>query len=203
MRRAGYNPTSLAVAASLGGTAVRDIIDGRIASPRYATIQALARVLDVSPTVLAEGGDISHGRAAGGVSTSARSSDLPVYSAAEGGTAGSMVVSSDPIQWVHRPEPLLTVSAGYGVFVVGESMVPAYDQGDVALVHPSAPPRRGSDVILFRQEADGTRHVLLKRLIGWTEKTWRVRQYNPAKEFNLTRTIWQDVHTVVGRYNAR
>jgi phage repressor protein C with HTH and peptisase S24 domain len=129
--------------------------------------------------------------------------DLPVYGAAQGGAAGAMLVSSDPIQWVGRPDPLLTVGAGYGVYVVGESMIPAYEQGDIALVHPALPPRRGSDVILTRQDPDGTLHVLVKRLVGWTDEAWRVRQYNPEREFDLPRAQWREVQTIVGKYNAR
>ena len=129
--------------------------------------------------------------------------DLPVYGAAEGGASGAMVVSSDAIQWVGRPEPLTTVRSGYGVFVVGESMSPAYEQGDVALVHPSLPPRRDSDVILMRHDPDGTRHVLIKRLLGWTDEKWRLRQYNPAREFELPRAEWSEIQTIVGKYHAR
>jgi len=206
MRDAGYNPRSLSLAASLGVTAVRDIIDGRVASPRYQTLQALARVLGVRVEYLA-GGDMAAQQGLDGAAERpgppAGARDLPVYGAALGGVGGVMLVSSDPIQWVSRPDPLLDVRSGHGVFVVGESMSPAYEQGDIALVHPSLPPRRGADVILVRQEPDGTRHVLIKRLVGWTEENWRVRQYNPAEEFELSRAEWTEVHAIVGKYNAR
>lgn len=202
MREAGYNPRSLALAASLGPTAVRDILEGRVASPRYATLQALAAVLGVGVDTL--GGADSQARAPEPPpAASAIQRDLPVFSGAQGGSAGAMVMSSDPIQAVGRPDPLLTVRSGYGVFVVGESMIPAYEQGDIALVHPLLPPRRGSDVILIRQEPDGTRHVLIKRLVGWTDTHWRVRQYNPDREFDLPRAEWAELQTIVGKYNAR
>jgi phage repressor protein C with HTH and peptisase S24 domain len=82
-------------------------------------------------------------------------------------------------------------------------MSPAYEQGDIALIHPGLPPRRGADVILSRPEPDGTRHVLIKQLIGWDDANWKVRQYNPPKEFDLPKAEWREVQTVVGRYNAR
>jgi phage repressor protein C with HTH and peptisase S24 domain len=82
-------------------------------------------------------------------------------------------------------------------------MSPAYEQGDIALVHPGLPPRRGSDVVLSRTEADGTQHALIKHLIGWDEAHWKVRQYNPPKEFELPRSEWGKVQAVVGRYNGR
>ena len=207
MREAGYNPRSLALKAALGETAVRDIVDGRIASPRYATLQALAAVLGVGVDHLASG----EGHATGvrlqelSVAAPAAARDLPVYGAAQGGPSGAMAMSSDPIQHIARPDPLMTVKAGggYGIYVIGESMSPAYEQGDIALVHPALPPRRGSDVILVRHDTDGTRHVLVKRLIGWTTEAWRLRQYNPADEFELPRSEWAEVQTIVGKYNAR
>jgi hypothetical protein len=198
MRDAGYNPRSLSLTAGLGMTAVRDILDGRIASPRYATIEALAKVLGVSVAFLAAGDGAGEPAAAG-----AETKDFPIYGAAQGGSSGAMALSSDPIQQIMRPDPLLTVKSSYGVFVVGESMSPAYEQGDIALVHPGLPPRRGADVILSRREPDGTPHVLIKQLVGWTDTEWRVRQYNPAKEFELPRDEWAEIQTIVGRYNAR
>jgi transcriptional regulator with XRE-family HTH domain len=203
MREAGYNPRSLSLRAGLGVTAVRDIIDGRIASPRYQTLEALARVLGVGVGLLANG--VAEAPADSRPDADPPR-DLPVYGAAQGGSAkgatgGAMLVSSEPIQRIS--EPLATVRGGYGVYIVGESMSPAYEQGDVALVHPGLPPRRGADVILIRQDPDGTRHVLVKRLIGWTEESWKLRQYNPAAEFELPRAEWAEVQTIVGKYNAR
>lgn len=205
MREAGYNPRSLSLKASLGATAVRDIIDGRIASPRYQTLQALAGILGIKVEYLASGGAADPRQAVEAVRAPSLADprDLPVYGAAQGGVGGAMLVSSDPIQYVSRPQPLLTVRSGYGVFVVGESMSPAYEQGDIALVHPSLPPRRGADVILIRHDVDGTRHVLVKRLIGWTDEAWRVKQYNPAGEFELPRADWAEIQTIVGKYNGR
>ncbi|HEX4505066.1 MAG TPA: S24 family peptidase, partial [Alphaproteobacteria bacterium] len=149
MRDAGYNPRSLSLAAGLGVTAVRDILDGRVASPRGQTIEALARLLGVGV------GWLMNGEVAADAQPpvpAATPRDFPVYGAAQGGPSGAMAMSSDPIQHIARPDPLMTVKAGsgYGIYVVGESMSPAYEQGDIALVHPGLPPRRGADVILSR-----------------------------------------------------
>jgi phage repressor protein C with HTH and peptisase S24 domain len=204
MRDAGYNPRSLSLAAGLGMTAVRDILDGRIASPRYQTLEALARLLGVSVAWLANGEAAAPADAqSSGQGPALR--DFPVYGAAQGGPSGAMAMSSDPIQHIARPDPLMTVKTGggYGIYVIGESMSPAYEQGDIALVHRGLPPRRHSDVILIRREPDGTPHALIKHLLGWTDESWRVRQYNPPAEYELPRGEWAEVETIVGRYNAR
>jgi phage repressor protein C with HTH and peptisase S24 domain len=201
MRDAGYNPRSLSLAAGLGMTAVRDILDGRVARPRAQTLEALARLLGVSV------GWLMNGEAAEvqPPAPTATPRDFPVYGAAQGGPSGAMSMDSTPIQHIARPDPLMTVKAGsgYGIYVVGESMSPAYEQGDIALVHRGLPPRRQSDVILIRREPDGTPHALIKHLVGWTDESWRVRQYNPPGEYELPRTEWAEVETIVGRYNAR
>ncbi|MSU90860.1 helix-turn-helix domain-containing protein [Rhodobacteraceae bacterium 2CG4] len=45
MRERGYNPSRLAREAGFGHTTVRDIIQGRVASPRFDTISKLAGIL--------------------------------------------------------------------------------------------------------------------------------------------------------------
>ena len=128
--------------------------------------------------------------------------DLPVFASAEGGPSG-LIVSSEPIDYVKRPEPLLHASKGFGVYVIGDSMVPAYVQGDLLLVHPSLPPKRGDDVLLTRQSVDGERAALIKHLVSWTADHWKVKQWNPAREFQLKRTDWQQAHVIVGKYGRR
>ena len=114
-----------------------------------------------------------------------------------------MIVDATPIDWVARAEPLLNVRDGFAVYVVGESMEPAYRQGDMILVHPTRPPYRGADVLLTRRLEDGTLAAMIKELVRWTAEVWVVRQHNPAREFELDRADWQQVQVVEGRYNRR
>lgn len=125
--------------------------------------------------------------------------DLPVYASAEGGPSG-MLVTWEPIEYVRRPEPLMRVAGGFGVYVVGDSMAPAYEHGDRILVHPSKFPRRGDDVFLVKQ-IDGHAAGLVKRLLSWNGEDWRLRQYNPPEDFTLPRHEWTQALVIVGRYN--
>jgi phage repressor protein C with HTH and peptisase S24 domain len=203
MRDAGYNPRSLSLAADLGVTAVRDILEERSASPRYVTLKALAKVLGVSVDYLVGGeAGAAHEAPLTAPSPAAVARNFPVFGAAEGGPSGAMSMSSDPIERIGAPDPLQTVHSGYGIYVVGESMSPAYNHGDIALVRPSMP-RRGADAILIRYEPDGTQHALIKHLVDWTDTEWRVRQYNPPSDYALSRAEWREIQTVIGRYNAR
>lgn len=129
--------------------------------------------------------------------------DLPVHAATMGGP-GEMIVSTDPVDWVLRPDPLRNVTKGYGVIVVGESMVPEFRPGDIALVNPHLPPMRG-EVFIFYSAREGDMHSTIKHLVKWTEKAWIVQQWNPPKggraEFQLERKVWPTMHRVVGKYS--
>jgi hypothetical protein len=129
--------------------------------------------------------------------------DLKVFSAVEGG-AGDMVVSTEPIDVVPRPWFMRAVRDGYAVLVVGESMVPAFKPGDMAIVNPRLPPQRGQDVILIAGEEDGEFRASIKHLRGWDAKSWHLQQYNPprghAAEFSWAKKDWPKALRVVGKY---
>jgi SOS-response transcriptional repressor LexA len=164
----------------------------------------LAPLLGVSPDDLrsmaapmAGGGPADQRRAA--TMRAADRADLPVYASAEGG-GGAIIITNEPIDFVRRPEPLISVRDGYGCYVIGDSMSPAYEQGDLLLVHPGRPVRPGDDCVFVRDQGDGSQHALVKRLLRISPEKWRVRQFNPAKDFDLDRGQWQKVQLIVGKY---
>lgn len=128
--------------------------------------------------------------------------DLPLYAAAMGGE-GHVIVTFDPIDWVKRPDRLDRVKDGYGILIVGNSMSPAYREGDIALIHPHLPPAHDSDVVLYRVPPVEDAEAIIKHLVSWDDRRWRLEQYDPAKQFAEMRAHWQVCHRVVGRYNAR
>lgn len=127
--------------------------------------------------------------------------DLPVYGAAEGGD-GVMILDNDPIEYMQRPVELQEVKGAYAVYVVNDSMFPAYEPGDKVHVHPGKPVAPGKDVLFVREEKDGTRHALIKRLVRVSDKSWKVRQFNPDQTFDLPRRIWQRAYRIVGSTRA-
>lgn len=50
-----FNPRSLSLKAGLNATAVRDMLEGRARFPRYDTVEALAKALEVTPAQLMGG----------------------------------------------------------------------------------------------------------------------------------------------------
>lgn len=123
---------------------------------------------------------------------------MPVFGAAEGGS-GALILSKDPVEFREIPSYLANSVDAYGVYIVGESMVPRYEPGEIAEVAPHHPYRRGDDVLLYRVNGDGDERVCLKRLVGWTDAEWQVEQFNPPERFALPRAEWPTVHVVRGR----
>lgn len=161
--------------------------------------QGLAPLLGISPDELRSTAPAAGGMAGGTVLRAVDRSDLPVYASAEGG-GGSIIVTNEPIDFVRRPEPLLSVRDGYGCYVIGDSMSPAFEQGDLLLVHPGRPVRQGDDCVFVRDQGDGTQQALVKRLLRIAPEKWRVRQYNPPRDFDLDRSQWQKAQLIVGKY---
>jgi len=132
-----------------------------------------------------------------------RDPDFPIYAATQGGK-GHLIVTTDAIQTVRRPVILEGVKNAYGLLIMGESMIPAFRPGDFALVHPHLPPERDTDVILYRHDPfTGEAEAIIKHLIGWTERVWKLEQFNPAKTFTESRAQWPICHRVVGKYDRR
>ncbi len=128
--------------------------------------------------------------------------DLPVYAAAMGGD-GHQVITFDAIDWVKRPSILDNVKGGYAVYIVGESMIPAFRPGDMALINPHLPPQRDTDVVLFHVPPHDEAECIVKRLVGFNDRDWKLEQYNPYKEFPEPRASWPICHRVVGKYSSR
>ncbi len=126
---------------------------------------------------------------------------LQVFSSAQGGTEGAMILSSEPVAWIPRDTRLDGIPEAYGCFVSGDSMEPAYEKGNLLLVNPSANVAAGDDCLFLRESSDGTRYALVKRLVKLAPQGWTVKQYNPPRTYTLPRKEWQNAHLVIGKYN--
>lgn len=127
---------------------------------------------------------------------------MPVFSGAQGGD-GKLIISTDPIDRIRMPAFLENVPGAYGLYVDGESMVPAFYPGDTALVNPHLRPQRGKNVILYHTPPGGEdSEAIIKRLIGWNDRQWELEQWNPHMQFKEYRQEWPVCHVVVGKHDA-
>jgi phage repressor protein C with HTH and peptisase S24 domain len=110
--------------------------------------------------------------------------DLPVFGTSQGG-GDAVVISSDPVDCVLRPDSLLRVKDGYGMIITGDSMSPRINNGDTVLVNPHLSPR-ANDACIFRKHEDhGSVEICTKEFVRQTNDLWYVKQYNPKKSFTL------------------
>ncbi|NDB67351.1 MAG: LexA family transcriptional regulator [Methylocystaceae bacterium] len=134
------------------------------------------------------------------------SESIPIFAAVES-HHGEMIVDNQPIDYVPRPWYLKQIQDGYAVVVVGESMSPVYEPGNLIIVNPKAPLVREKDAIFIRRR-DGDRdwRASLKRLVRQTSTHWIVRQFNApegqTEEIMLDKTAWPEAKRVVGKYDG-
>jgi phage repressor protein C with HTH and peptisase S24 domain len=205
----GLSQAELAATAKVSQQLIASIETGATRTTKF--LLRLAVALDVPPGQLDP--DWAHlarqegATAGGGVPGSispAGQRDLPVHSSAEGGE-GFIIVTTDAVDWMPRPPPVAHVRKAYGLYITGESMVPEFEPGDIALVNPNLPVIPDTTCIFYGRGAEDEVRATIKRLRRKTGGTWYLRQWNPPEgtkaDFTLSRKEWPVCHRVVGKYS--
>lgn len=226
LKATGLSQRDASMRAGLGSTYVQQLLAGRTKKPSHQALVDLGDVLGVDLTSIATAAAqtaprtvadhppsefrVLPGALSGAINVAhvmkfglTGRNDLPVYAAAEGGGEGALIMepTSNPIDWTDRPASLKRTPAAFAIVVVGDSMYPAYSDGDLALVHGGRRPTPGQDGVFIATEEDGRMNVLIKRLVRAVEDTWIVEQFNPKDELRLPRQKWQQAVAVIGRYD--
>ena len=203
MQKAGKKPVDIARHLKISESAVSQWF-AKDTGPKSVRLSVLAAFLGTTVEYLItepEAGQFPPGAGRGAPPPSFDRPDLAVFASAAGGPEGAWVLSSDAIAWIHRDQRLQGVRDAFACYVVGESMFPAYEQGNLLLVNPAVPPNAGDDCLLIQEAADGARYALIKRLVRYNATSWTVKQWNPDKTFTLPRKQWQRALLVIGKYN--
>lgn len=117
--------------------------------------------------------------------------DIPVWaSAAAGDEDGTIILTDSPIDYIRRSELMQGVANPFAFYIVGDSMLERFEQGDQVVINPSLPLRPGDDCVFIHQAADGAMFGLVKRLLRAGAEHWRVRQLNPRRDFELSKRKW-------------
>jgi len=124
--------------------------------------------------------------------------DLPIYPASEGPSGTMLVQTGEPLDWVQRPWFLGAVRDGFAVVIVGDSMEPAFEPGDIAIVNPRLPPLRNKTVMLT-SGGDGDFSARVARLVGVSAEDWHLQQFKPLLDFKLPKAEWPQAWRVVAR----
>ncbi len=123
--------------------------------------------------------------------TGAAARAVPLLGFAEAGAGGYFDDGGFPAGegWDEIAFPAVTDEHAYALEVSGQSMEPAYRDGDVILVSPSAPIRRGDRVVVRTKDGE----VLAKELRRKTAKSIELKSLNaqhPDRTLAISDVLW-------------
>lgn len=129
---------------------------------------------------------------------------LEVRGMAEGGPDGWNLWNGDVIQYIARPANLIGVNGAYAVYILGTSMEPRYNQGELAHIHPSKPVTPGCFVLVQKKPktAGEPPYAVIKRLVRRSGSKIVLASLSPAREFEIKADEVLSMHRVVGSSEA-
>jgi phage repressor protein C with HTH and peptisase S24 domain len=174
-KRAGLDPTTF-------NRSKRITPDGR---PRWPSTESVAKALTATGTTLDSFvGLITDNH---GVATQA----VPLIGLAEAGAAGFFDDGGFPVGrgWDEIAFPAVSDEHAYALEISGDSMMPAYRDGDVIIVSPGAPIRRGDRVVVKTKKDE----VMVKELKRRTSKSIELQSINaeqPDRTLAVSDVMW-------------
>ncbi|MGA0532688.1 S24 family peptidase [Hansschlegelia sp. KR7-227] len=176
-RKSGLDPTTF-------NRSKRIAADGR---PRWPSTESIAKALDATTTSL----DGFMSLLTGETPAERRNNNVPLIGLAQAGDGGYFDDGGFPTGqgWDEIPFPDVDRAHVYALEIAGDSMAPVFRDGDVVLVAPGAPVRRGDRVVV--KTADG--EVLAKELARKTAKQVELRSLNPQhpdRSFLASEIAW-------------
>ena len=186
-RRAGLDPTAFNPSKRTG-------VDGRA---RWPSTESVAKVLTATGETMEAFAALVTGAPAlprGGRSATARR--IPLIGLAQAGGEGYFDDGGYPVGggWDEISVPDVPDPHAYALEISGESMEPVFRDGDVVIVSPSAPVRRGDRVVVRTRKGE----VMAKELLRQSARRVELASLNPAHPnyaFDLVELAW--MHRIV------
>ncbi len=181
-RRSGLDPTTF-------NPSKRSTPEGRA---RWPSTESLSKVLDATGATLSEFTSLVNGTRDQPASRRA----VPLIGFAQAGTQGFFDDAGFPAGagWDEVSLPGVNDPNAYALEISGDSMEPVYRDGDVVVVSPSTPIRRGDRVILRTREGE----VMAKLLVRRSARRVELKSLNPEhpdRSFELPQVDW--VHRII------
>lgn len=111
---------------------------------------------------------------------------IPLYAYAAGSLDGEEVMFNTPYDYIERPGFIGSTAKAYAVRVIGDSMEPRYFTGEIVYAVRGILPRRG-DFVVVQFKQDGSIRAFVKQFLALDNGIVRLRQYNPAEDFEIDR----------------
>jgi phage repressor protein C with HTH and peptisase S24 domain len=184
-RRAGLDPTTF-------NPSKRRMPDGRA---RWPGTESLAKVLDATGASLETFAHLVTGEQ---VVASGRgpSRSIPLIGMAQAGGDGFFDDGGYPVGggWDEVSIPEVGDPHAYGLEISGDSMEPVYRDGDMVVVSPGAPIRRGDRVVVRTARGE----AMAKQLVRRSARRIELRSLNPEHpdySFDLSQVAW--MHRII------
>lgn len=170
--RAGMSPSGMAKSAGLDPTTFNK--SKRISGDgheRWPSTESVAKALAATNTTVDTFVELIH-------DTARSMSTVPLLGFAEAGAGGYFDDGGFPVGkgWDEVASPKVTDEHAYALEISGDSMKPAYRDGDVIVVSPSAPIRKGDRVVVKTINGE----VMVKELRRRTQKVIELASLNPS-----------------------
>jgi phage repressor protein C with HTH and peptisase S24 domain len=185
-RKSGLDPTTF-------NPSKRRMPNGRA---RWPSTESLAKVLDATGASLeAFTALVSGARSMPGASRAPRSR-IPLIGLAQAGGEGFFDDGGYPVggSWDELSLPEVADPNAYALEISGDSMEPVFRDGDMVVVSPAAPIRRGDRVVVRTQGGE----VMAKQLARRSARRIELRSLNPAhpdRGFELPEITW--MHRII------
>jgi phage repressor protein C with HTH and peptisase S24 domain len=184
--RAGLSPSGLAKKAGLDPTTYnkskRITPDGR---PRWPSTESVAKSLAATGTSVETFITLINEK------PRPMTQGIPVIGFAEAGSGGYFDDGGFPVGkgWDEISFPGINDEHAYGLEISGDSMLPAYRKGDIIVVSPAAPIRKGDRVVVKTKKGE----VLVKQLARKTAKQIELQSLNtshPDRTLPMSDVLW-------------
>ncbi len=186
-RQSGLDPTTF-------NPSKRCMPDGRA---RWPSTESLAKVLNSTGASLeAFTALVSGARALSSNSRTAAQRRIPLIGLAQAGADGFFDDGGFPVggSWDEVSLPEIGDLNAYALEISGASMEPVFRDGDVVIVSPAAPIRRGDRVVVRTIAGE----VMAKQLARRSARRVELKSLNPAHRdhsFDLREVAW--IHRIV------
>lgn len=181
-RKAGLDPTTFNRSKRMTG-------EGK---PRWPSTESVSKVLDAIGAPLERLTELITGNAvAPRRASAAPQRRIPLIGLAQAGAEGYFDDAGYPVggSWDEIDLPSVSDPHAYAVEISGDSMEPVYRDGDIVIVSPAAPTRRGDRVVVRSTEGE----VLAKELVRRSARRIELASLNPAfpdRGFDIDEVTW-------------
>jgi phage repressor protein C with HTH and peptisase S24 domain len=185
-RRAGLDPTTF-------NPSKRRMPDGRA---RWPGTESLAKVLEATGASLEAFANLVTGERVVESGVRGASRSIPLIGMAQAGGDGFFDDGGYPVGggWDEVSLPDVGDPNAYGLEISGDSMEPVYRDGDMVIVSPAAPIRRGDRVVVRTSRGE----AMAKQLVRRSARRIELRSLNPEHPdytFDLSQVAW--MHRII------